>query len=138
MPYLNHKDIALHPLHKSELPDWVKKKDRNKKHYRVEKTLFYEHPDTKDLYIIPEGYITDGASIPRWLWVIAGGPFEGDYIEAAIIHDWLYHLAINKQEAIGTRAEADRLFYIAMLEYGVGKFEAQTKYRAVRLFGPRW
>lgn len=138
MPYLNHKDILLHPLSKSELPDWIEEKERDKKYYRLEKTLFYEHPETKGIDIIPEGYVCDGASIPRWLWTLCGAPFSGNYIEAAIIHDWRYFLAMKRKKPKGTRKDADRLFYLAMLEYDVGKFEAKTKYRAVRLFGPRW
>lgn len=135
MPYLNHQDILLHPVQSADLPDWA---DRGKKYYRLAKTLYYEHPETKEVETIPAGYYTDGASIPRWLWTFCGSPFSGNYIEAAIIHDWLYHLAIDKKKPKGTRSEADRIFYIAMLEYGVGKVEAQTKYKAVRMFGPRW
>lgn len=135
MPYLNHKDILLHPMQKYELPDWA---ESGKKYYRLEKTLLYKNPETNEIDTIPEGYLTDGASIPWWLWTIGGSPFSGNYIEAAIIHDWRYFLAMKRKKPKGTRKEADRIFYLAMLEYGVGKFEAKTKYRAVRLFGPRW
>jgi hypothetical protein len=33
----------------------------------------------------PEGFVTDGASIPRVFWSIVGGPFEGPYRSAAVI-----------------------------------------------------
>src|SRR5260370_41675122 len=34
------------------------------------------------------GLVTDGASIPWALWSIVGGPFEGEYRRAAVIHDF--------------------------------------------------
>jgi len=37
----------------------------------------------------PKTYITDGASIPRWLQPIVGSPWSGKYPRAAVIHDWL-------------------------------------------------
>lgn len=35
----------------------------------------------------PKGSIVDGASIPRIAWSFIGGPFEGPYREASVIHD---------------------------------------------------
>src|SRR5882762_321050 len=34
-----------------------------------------------------KGYSTDGASIPRAFWTVVGAPFEGNYRNAAVIHD---------------------------------------------------
>src|SRR5437879_3778914 len=39
------------------------------------------------LWKAPPGLITDGASIPKPFWGIIGGPFEGLFREAAIVHD---------------------------------------------------
>src|SRR6266436_814094 len=36
---------------------------------------------------VPPGAVTDGASIPRVFWSIAG-PFEGKYRDAAVVHDY--------------------------------------------------
>jgi len=38
-------------------------------------------------WVAPKGTVTDGASIPRIAWTIIGGPFEGIYRDAAVIHD---------------------------------------------------
>ena len=78
------------------------------------------------------GFVFDGASIPRPLWGITGGPFEGDYRCGAIIHDWLYHMRDRP------RAEADAVFYDAMRAAGVGWYRAKKMWAAVRMFGPRW
>ena len=41
--------------------------------------------------IEPEEMITDGASVPRYLWYVSGfAPF--DFTRAAVIHDWLYEV----------------------------------------------
>jgi hypothetical protein len=35
----------------------------------------------------PAGWVVDGASIPRIGWSLIGGPFEGRYRNASVIHD---------------------------------------------------
>ena len=43
-----------------------------------------------DNYIIPDGFATDGASVPRFLWRFAGTPLSTPRLFAAIIHDFVY------------------------------------------------
>src|SRR5215471_10875317 len=45
--------------------------------------LRYTDPKGK-VWVAPAGSVTDGASIPRYLWSIMGGPFEGQYRNAAV------------------------------------------------------
>src|SRR4051812_21904157 len=35
----------------------------------------------------PNGSIVDGASIPQAFWTVVGGPFEGQYRNASVVHD---------------------------------------------------
>src|SRR5689334_1061409 len=53
--------------------------------------LEYRIGDTTDKIVVPAGFVTDLASIPRAFW---GPPFfltpAGQYSRAAIIHDYLY------------------------------------------------
>src|SRR6266699_1422527 len=42
------------------------------------------------VWIAPAGSVVDGASIPRSLWSIMGGPFEGKYRNASVLHDVAY------------------------------------------------
>ena len=35
----------------------------------------------------PKDSIVDGASIPQVFWTLVGGPFEGQYRNASIVHD---------------------------------------------------
>jgi uncharacterized protein DUF1353 len=54
-------------------------------HWRLESTLIYQ--GEKDKFIVPAGYITDFATVPRIVvWLI---PRFGRYTPAAILHDWL-------------------------------------------------
>ncbi|WEK04570.1 MAG: DUF1353 domain-containing protein [Candidatus Devosia phytovorans] len=40
------------------------------------------------LVTVPAGYVTDLASVPRWLWWFLP-PFEPQYAAAAVLHDYL-------------------------------------------------
>lgn len=77
--------------------------------------------------VVPAGYITDLATIPRPLWSIF--PPHDVYAKAAILHDFLY------DNAIGSKAEADLVFHEAMLVLGIPKWKAFIFYWGVRLFG---
>ena len=101
---------------------------------RLMRTLAdYAFVDAQDrTWPVPAGAVIDGASIPRGLWSIAGGPFEGSYRNASVIHDWYCD--------IRTRPWLDvhRMFHEAMLASGVPPGKASRMYFAVYLGGPRW
>jgi hypothetical protein len=76
--------------------------------------------------------VTDGASIPWPLWSVVGGPFEGPYRRAAIIHDFYCDRKYRAWERV------HRVFYDAMITGGVSVNKAKLMYYAVWRFGPRW
>ena len=78
------------------------------------------------------GMGTDGATIPEWAWSLIGGPFEGKYRNAAVVHDAACLLKNRTWEA-----SAD-MFYDAMRTAGVGWTKAHLMYAAVAWFGPKW
>lgn len=80
----------------------------------------------------PAGTITDGASIPRFIWSLAGNPWGGDYRFAAVIHD----VACKKKDRPWEIVHLT--FYYAMLAAGVSERRAKIMYSAVSNFGPRW
>src|SRR3954462_10138286 len=84
------------------------------------------------LWIAPAGSVIDGASIPRPLWSFMGGPFEGKYRNASVLHDVAYDQK-NKPPAV-----VDRMFYNAMRCSGVGAVEAGTMYYSLYKFGRHW
>lgn len=103
----------------------------------LQSELKYFSNKYKLMFTIQIGERTDGLSIPRWLWFFAGSPFTGKARKGAVIHDYLYRNGYGGTPIV-SREIADDIFYEAMLECGVSKAEALTKYKAVRWFGPRW
>lgn len=82
------------------------------------------------LITVPNGFITDGASIPKSLqWIYE--PF-GEYIKGAVIHDYLY----SKYNDTGiNRTLADKIFDFIMKETGVNAKTRRKFYVAVKYFG---
>jgi hypothetical protein len=85
-----------------------------------------------EVWVAPAGSVVDGASIPRSLWSVMGGPFEGKYRNASVLHDVSYDQHNRPWQ------ECDRMFYNAMRCSGVGKVEAGTMYYALYKFGHHW
>jgi hypothetical protein len=79
-----------------------------------------------------KGLVTDGATIPWPLWSIVGGPFEGEYRRAAVVHDFYCDRKYRGWE------RTHRVFYDAMVTGGVNPIKAKLMYYAVWRFGPRW
>ena len=80
-------------------------------------------------FIIPKGFKTDLASIPRWYWTFLSPQYSA-FVEPSIIHDYFYRCANLKD-----RAYADEVFYYSLLKMGVTKYTASKFYFAVRMFG---
>src|SRR5438105_7544384 len=83
-------------------------------------------------WIAPAGSVVDGASIPRSLWSVMGGPFEGKYRNASVLHDVAYEQHNRPWQ------DCDRMFYNAMRCSGVGAVEAKTMFYALYRFGHHW
>lgn len=84
------------------------------------------------VWLAPAGSVVDGASIPRSLWSFMGGPFEGKYRNASVLHDVAYDQHNRPWE------DCDRMFYNAMRCSGVGPVEAKTMFYALYRFGRHW
>lgn len=80
-------------------------------------------------YIIPKGFQTDLASIPRFLWPIFAPQYTG-FVAPAILHDYLYRCNNHI-----TRLYADEVLYSALITENVTPFTASKFYIGVRLFG---
>jgi len=93
--------------------------------------LRYTDP-TGAVWVAPAGSRVDGASIPRSLWSFMGGPFEGKYRNASVLHD------VSYEQKNRPPADCDRMFYNAMRCSGVGPIEAKTMYYSLLRFGRHW
>ncbi len=93
--------------------------------------LRYTDPDGV-VWVAPAGAKVNGASIPRAFWSIIGGPFDGKYRAASVLHDVAYG------EQTRPWPQVDRMFYNAMRCSGVGMVEAKTMYYALLRHGRHW
>ena len=81
-----------------------------------------------DGWDIPEGYCSDGCSVPRWLWWYCS-PFDGRYMAVFVWHDWAYDNAFMSRDSI------DLQMRDLLIEAGMPRPKAWTIYLAVKLFG---
>lgn len=81
---------------------------------------------------VPKGFLSDGASIPWSLWGFIGGPFDGPYRDAAVIHDYFCDMKSRTWE------DVHAMFLEAALRRGVPESTAQTMYAGILYGGPRW
>lgn len=84
-------------------------------------------------HVVPMGFQTDGASIPRLAFLLVGGKYEPEVVGGAVLHDYLYDLKPRNKET--TRAEADGLFRAMLLRDKAGPLRAHAMWIAVRAFG---
>ncbi len=89
--------------------------------WAIEQPLVYEIGElgSGEIIEVPNGFVTDGASIPRILWVFL--PSWGTYSRAAVVHDFLCALLDRgmPHPLAPTRRDADRIFAEAMQVCGV-------------------
>jgi len=78
------------------------------------------------------GSVVNGASIPRGLWSVIGGPFAGRFRNASVVHD------VACEERLRPSRQVHRMFYDACRAGGVATAKAKAMYFAVARWGPRW
>lgn len=102
----------------------------NGKDWSVESGFEYhvgEYP-SEEIIIVPTGFITDFASIPRFVWPIIC-PF-GKHGKAAVIHDYCYRTLLYDK-----RKKADDIFLEGMIVLNVNPIKRSLIYFFVRVFG---
>ena len=82
-------------------------------------------------YSVPCGFVTDGASIPRWLWPVCGHPLQAPRVVAAIVHDFLY----GGGDPEATRADADDLYRDMQIALGIPRRRAYVEWVVLRMCG---
>jgi hypothetical protein len=76
---------------------------------------------------VPVGFVTDFASIPRGLWIAL--PRDGDYVWAAVVHDYLYWTQTTSRDV------ADDVLNAAMMDFHIPAAERVAIYQGVHLGG---
>ena len=114
MPFESDLTLRHHPGHER---------------FEVATPLQYRTRDGR-LLVVPVGYRTDLASVPRLAWFIVPRDQE-EARRPAVVHDYIY----TDLTKTFTKAEADRIFYDALLEEGMHKPLAWLMWCAVRIGG---
>lgn len=79
---------------------------------------------------VPQGFITDFASVPRVLWWLIP-PIGKRYMHAAAAHDCIYRTPTMRL----SRSYADNLFKEEMIRQAAQGWRVVSMYYMVRLFG---
>jgi len=88
---------------------------------------------TKNCWIAPIDAEIDGASIPKVFWSVIGGPYEGKYRNASVVHDVACGPPHKKRWQ-----DVHRMFYAACRAGDLEEKLAKIMFAAVYHFGPRW
>jgi hypothetical protein len=105
-----------------------------RKYWKLKEPL-YVVLSNNELIIIPKDFVTDLSSVPKLLWHLF--PPFGDFLLAALIHDYLYVEDYNV-ENLGwkeARKFADQEMLIWSNAINKNKLDNHLRYYAVRMFG---
>ena len=95
--------------------------------WKIHEQFQYESDVLDTTITIPVGFVTDGASIPKFFWNIIQP--TGPYFRAAVIHDYLYRWQKF------TRRQSDNALLEGMWVLKCKIWQYVCVYIAVRLFG---
>lgn len=101
----------------------------------LEDELHYHSDILKTIIVVPAGFETDGASVPKFYWFRI--PPFGKHFKAAIIHDFLCDIGNPLRPEVNFKVAA-KVFREALKVCGVGWLRRNTMYQAVRRAGPRF
>ena len=85
--------------------------------------------DGQNTYVVPVGFVSDGMSVPRFLWGFLAAPDDPVVLPPSLSHDWLYY------KHVCTRREADMWYFKALRYNGYPLWKSVLTYIGVRLFG---
>lgn len=108
------------------------------RHWRLLKPLRFRSPHLHAWVQVPNGFVSDAASVPGWAaWAM---PREGRGFRAAVVHDWLYRCgSIVTEYGLETisRHDADEVYLEALEACGVNWTQRHLAFAAVVLGGGR-
>lgn len=84
------------------------------------------------VWTVPAGTVTDGASLPVAFRSIYGSSFDQELIKASALHDHYVQTKVRSWQ------DTHQMFYEALLASDVEVIKAKILYASVAQFGPRW
>ena len=104
--------------------------------YELAQDLKYQSDVLGCVVTVPEGYITDFASIPRIVWNILD-PEDPIILYPSVVHDYLYSNGGKIPEGTFSRLQADKLIREGMDLSGSSKWKRFVVFNSVRAFGTK-
>ncbi len=98
---------------------------KGKKCIVVRKTFKYKSKDGQK-WIVPKGFQSDAASIPKWAQKFIGEPLQGDTLRAVLVHDVYCENKKRSQE------DTHKVFGEIMKHDGVNLVTRNLMYQAVK------
>jgi hypothetical protein len=89
-------------------------------------------------FLVPDGFLTDGASVPRPVWALLDAS-DPDILYPAFAHDYLYAVRGELLDRTLSREECDAVLKEQMEAVGAPRWKIAAVYRAIRIGGgPAW
>lgn len=96
---------------------------------KIQLTRSFLVTTSRGMIVVPRGFISDGASVPRAFWSVF--PPFGKYLEAAVVHDYIYVKLCH----IYTKEQADSIFKELLEVLRISKLKRNIMYKVVSAFG---
>jgi hypothetical protein len=85
-------------------------------------------------FVVPDGFLTDGASVPRPVWALLDNS-DPDLLYPAFAHDYLYAVQGDLLERKLTRQQCDAVMAEQMRAVKAPGWKVSAVYRALRIAG---
>ena len=85
-------------------------------------------------FVIPDGFLTDGASVPRPVWALLDNS-DPDILYPAFAHDYLYAVQGDLLQRRLTRQQCDAVLAEQMEAVGAPRWKIAAVYRTLRIAG---
>lgn len=90
-----------------------------------------EYKNKSYILELKDGFIWNGASIPKWLWIFTGSNADPEYLLPSMVHDLLCN---NRGLIDRNRYLSSLIFRELLIACGVPKFKANSMFFAVDNF----
>ena len=91
------------------------------------------HADSPDAVVVPVGFTSDGASIPRLFWPVVGHPL-GRMRKAGVLHDFCVRTSAGRRALPGQSAVTE--FFRACRACGVNRFSSAAAWLVLTIWTP--
>ena len=95
---------------------------------------FEVNSDIAGRFWVPKGFLSDGASIPKWMWNVLD-PCDPEILFPSYAHDYLYAMCGQLAGTQLTKDQCDRVIRELMLKCGAPRWKANGVYAGLNVGG---